>query len=615
MNTKKYINKLIIVVALLSWVGCQDYLEKEPFDLITPEQVWKDPKLINGVLVNLYDRMQFEDFNYNEWPLKYLSTMSDEAQGGYQKSPVFDNANVTYTYEDYLFGTFSTPYQGIRNCNDFMAQLATSTLAETEKTMLNAEVRFIRAWHYFTLVKRYGGVPIITESQEYTGPENLEELQLPRSKEEDVYSFIINECKEVAKTLPLKRDAATKYRADKGAALSLCSRAAVYAGSIAKYGTVQLDGAVGITSAKAKDFFQIAFDASNEVIGLGVYALYDKNPNKTENFSEIFKNGNNDNGEYIFQKVYDAENGKGHNYDKMMAPFSMTQGGWGCNVCPVLELVEDYEYIDGTEGTLKLNNPDGSPKHFDNLLDVYQGKDPRMLATVMVSGIPTKGTYMIWQRGIIDSNGSKIVATKQPNATETYTDPGTGVTYNVSGKDGGADTGDPSKTSFYVMKFWDETLQDVAFDKSDVALPVFRLAEIYLNLAEAAVELGGKNAEALTAVNEIRERAGIALLTSIDLEKVRHERKVELAFEGQRFWDIRRWRIAHLDVAQGGLTGFSGTALYPWYDTRNQKYVFERGLKPPKQVRVFLEKNYYIKFTPNDMNSNPKLVQNPGYTN
>ena len=102
MNTIKYFNSLICGIAFLSFTSC-DYLDKEPFDLITPDQVWEDPKLINGVLVNLYDKMQLEDFNYRhyaDYQLVNLTTMSDEAQGSFQKDPVFDNGNATYAYAD-----------------------------------------------------------------------------------------------------------------------------------------------------------------------------------------------------------------------------------------------------------------------------------------------------------------------------------------------------------------------------------------------------------------------------------------------------------------------------------------------------------------------------------
>ena len=91
---------------LLGTTACADYLDKESFDIITPEQVWQDPKLINGVMVNSYDGLNLADFNYwyrDAWRLQNASSMSDEAQGSFQKDPLFDNGNATYTYEDALF--------------------------------------------------------------------------------------------------------------------------------------------------------------------------------------------------------------------------------------------------------------------------------------------------------------------------------------------------------------------------------------------------------------------------------------------------------------------------------------------------------------------------------
>ena len=275
-------------------------------------------------------------------------------------------------------------------------------------------------------------------------------------------------------------------------------------------------------------------------------------------------------------------------------------------------MVESYEYIDGSEGTLKLENEDGTPIRLSDPYDLFKNKDPRMFASVYVPGSPCQDTKIEWIRGIIAPDGTRYQATSQPGSGNTAEI--NGKVYSTTGKDGGADAGDASKTGFYQKKFFDETLTDMNMGKSETPWPVFRLGEMYLNLAEAAIELG-KNDEALSAVNKIRERAGIALLQSIDMDKVRHERKVELAFEGHRFWDMKRWRIASQDVEQGGLNGFRGTALYPWYNLSDGKFTFERGTKPPKQVRIFLEKNYYTKINSDDMNSNPKLVQNPGYTN
>jgi hypothetical protein len=603
--------------ALTSLTACSNYLEKESFDVITPEQVWEEPKLINAVLVSLYNGLQLEEFNYwyrDAWRLQNASTMSDEAQASFQKDPLFDNGNATYTYEDNLFEQkFADRYKLIRNCNDFILQLeGAGSLSETDKKLLLAESRFLRAMHYFTLVKRYGGVPLIELPQEYD-PNNLDALFVTRNKEVEIYDFIIKECRESAQSLPTVRGAAERYRAEKGAALALASRAALYAASIAKYGTVQLSGVVGIEASEAMRFFQTAYDISQELINLGTYFLYNnKSDNPEQNYCDMFLKGNGDNGEYIFQKQYNVAGNKGHDWDKRNAPFSVRGGGWGCGVAPSLEMIEEYEYTDGSAGTLRLTDANGNHLRFENPYDVFRGKDPRMFASIYLPGSPLKGSVMEWRRGVIDAGGNRYVATNQPDGGNSVDIDG--VTYSTTGKDGGADAGDASKTGFYQKKFFDETLTNMDMGKSETPWPVFRLAEIYLNMAEAAVELG-KTAEALSAVNIIRERAGMSPISSVDIQKVRHERRVELAFEGHRFWDMKRWRIAHLDVKQGGLNGFRGSALYPWYDITDGKYIFEKGANTPKQTRIFLEKNYYTKINSDDINSNPKLVQNPGYTN
>ena len=615
MNTTK-IKSIGLGLLLLGSSACSNYLEKETFDIITPDKVWNDPKLIDAVLVGMYYYVQMEDFDYwyrDPWRLQNASSMSDDAQGSFQKDPLFDNGNATYTYEDALFEQkFSDVYKYIRNCNEFLYQIEISTiLSAGKKKELAAEVRFLRAMHYFTLVKRYGGVPLIKEPQEYN-PSDLESLRVPRNTEKDIYDFIISECQAAAQDLPETRSNEAKYRTYKYVALALCSRTALYAGSIARYGTVQLNGLVGIPSSEADRYFQTSYDASKTIIESGQFALYNKKPdNKSQNYCDIFLKGNGDNGEYIFQKQYNVSGGKAHSWDKRNAPFSYRGSGWGCGIAPTLELVEAYEYIDGSEGSLKLEE-NGKQRRFDDPYELFANKDPRLFASVFLPGSPCMGTNIEWIRGIIDFKNEKHQATTQPDGDNTVTIDG--ITYKTCGKDGGADAGDASKTGFYQKKFFDETLTNMNMNQSETPWPIFRLGEVYLNLAEAAMELN-KSSEALDAVNKIRERAGIALLSSINMDKVRHERRVELAFEGHRFWDLKRWRIAHLDVAQGGLNGFRGTALYPWYDIRDGKYVFERGTNPPKQTRIFLEKNYYTKINQDDINSNPNLIQNPGYTN
>jgi len=136
---------------------------------------------------------------------------------------------------------------------------------------------------------------------------------------------------------------------------------------------------------------------------------------------------------------------------------------------------------------------------------------------------------------------------------------------------------------------------------------VFRYAEILLNLAEAAFELG-YTAEALDAINQIRDRAGIAQLTSIDLDKIRHERKIELAFEGNRYWDVRRWRTAEIDLSKS----FSMLRFIIDYTTRKFKLEILPnwdGLPVP----LFYPRHYYMPITLARTNNNTNLLENPDY--
>lgn len=614
-------------------VACsKNFLDRENTSgIVTTDLIWTSSNAIQALLVSMYDEGlnldEFDDWYGSKANLQNQTSLSDEAQGSYQKDYAFSNASGVYTYSDYLFNdAFKTRYIAIRRANDFILRLAEATvITEDLKKELNAEVRFIRAMEYFALVKRYGGVPLLTVPQVYENG-NTDTLQVPRNTEAETYDFIINECKAIADSLPITRAGSEKYRATKGAALALCSRAALYAGSIAKYsptltlsGTAVTQGIVCIPSGNAEHFFTESYNASKELLALGVYSLYDKNTDKAQNFYDLFsKTVNGDNGEYIFQKQYNVAGGYGHMWDKMNAPFSYRGDGWGCGMSPNLEMVEEFEYTDGSDGKLKIKDDNGTPISYTSPYDLFANKDPRLFGSIYLPGSPCKGSTMEWIRGIIDGqngSGQKYQAQNQPSGDNTVTI--NGVKYNASGKDGGADVGDASKTSFYQKKFFDETLTDMTnidAKRSSTPWVVFRLAEIYLNLAEASMELGGKDAEALDAVNMIRNRAGVATLTNITLEKVRHERKVELAFEKLRYWDLKRWRIAHLDVSQGGLTNFRGTALYPWYNLKSGKYTFETGI-PPKQARLFLEKNYYVRIGSEEISANPKLIQNPGYAN
>src|SRR5690606_1363716 len=150
-------------------------------------------------------------------------------------------------------------YYTIRNLNNFIERAAGSSISNVEERI--AEARFLRAFCYFAMVKRYGGVPLITKVQSLDA--DSAELYPKRNSEKELYDFIIAETGEIATVLPSATEAG---RASKWAALALRSRAALFAGSVAKFGKQQLDGLLGMPASDAEAYFQISYDASKAII-------------------------------------------------------------------------------------------------------------------------------------------------------------------------------------------------------------------------------------------------------------------------------------------------------------------------------------------------------------
>jgi hypothetical protein len=215
---------------------------------------------------------------------------------------------------------------------------------------------------------------------------------------------------------------------------------------------------------------------------------------------------------------------------------------------------------------------------------------------VFFNGSPWQGdTIRIWY-GVKTPDGS-IVRQKNP---KTYPLNTPGAIFQI-----GIDATGENRTGFLIKKMLDESLKKpTAIDATHPWIE-FRLGETYLNLAEAAFELG-KTGEALIAINAIRERAGIASLSEITLDKIRHERRVELAFENQRFYDARRWRIAETEFSK------DFHRVYPYFDYTAKTFYYVTG-SSDGYTRTFPKKYYYLPITTPRINNNPKLVENPEY--
>ncbi|MBL4561462.1 MAG: RagB/SusD family nutrient uptake outer membrane protein [Labilibaculum sp.] len=602
--------KIIFLFALLAFISCQDdILDKKPLGSISDGVVWNDPVLIDSYLINLYartpvftnDATDISGAKSTELVGMYtINELSDEATYGwgfYSRFEVADAKGGLLNINGGMLEYWELPYKVIRALNMFIENLEDAPVSDEFKKVRTAEAKFLRAFNYFAMVKRYGGVPLITKAQKIDDPE--EELYPVRNSEKEVYDFIISEMTEVAKDLPPFVTAEDSGRPTKYAALAFKSRAALYAASIAKYGTVQLDGLLGIQSNLADSYYQTSYDASMEIINGKQHDLYNQDEDKTENFQNVFLNEGN--VETIFAKRYDgiSNGGMAWGYDFAQAPNPHAWGA-GNKDAPFLEMVYEFEMLDGSPGAL---TSDELTNKLWTIEELWGGRDPRLLATVYTQDTPWQGTKVDFHNGIIKEDGTMLYQGSYAGSD------GNGPVVLAKGRDS-----QPTGTGFGVMKYLDpnaDNLQGIPNSKTDYI--VFRYAEVLLNLAESAFELN-KAGEALDAINKIRDRAGMPARTAITMSDIIHERKVELAFEGHRYWDLRRWRMA-----EEKLTGGSSALRYVynygedkysvWLFDKTAETVYGNGNRIP----LFRSHYYYFPITLERTGQNENLVENPGY--
>ena len=611
---KKNIIKSFVIILFSSFLlSCHgDWLERNPKTIITEEQVWNDPEQIVGLLANYYNRIAI--FNGLEGAWRDMTMFDDAMWSGYSGE---EWRNQMASYGTDLANLWD--YGLIRDINLALENIDeySVALSETEKQAYKSELRYIRAYQYFEMVRRLGGVPLVTQQLIYDFSGDPSNLQVPRAKEEELYEFIAKEMDEIKDLLG---NDGSKTRANKYVALALKSRAMLYAGSLAKYNNLMAvpittsGGEVGIPASKASEYYRASLDASLEIINSGQYSLYKNNAHLGENYYEIFDK-KSANPEVIWAKDYSQAADKRHwfAYDNIARGLREDNLASSC-ITPSLNLVESYPYLDGSMGTLKTRTSDNSDYiYYNELDDIYDNKDWRLYGTVLYSGATFKGLPAGIQAGVKVWNGTGYNTLEGEDIGTKYTDGD--VLVGNSGPHRSMQ--EVSNTGFYLRKL----IQSGAGTstrgiRSDNWWVHFRLGEIYLNAAEAAMELGLTNAA--TYVNVLRERAGYPAnsLSTINLDLLVNERRIELAFEDHRYFDLKRWRKAHI-IWDGNRENPNAMvyALYPYRvvgGPNNGKYVFDKMIAPRfRTPREFELKNYYIFIPQNARDNNPKIVPNP----
>lgn len=605
----KQILYLFLIPLLLT--GCMD-LDVAPKNIIEDDQIFTNKSGIESYIATLYKDMRVDDFTYGPggsgWNMWY--TMADFT-GEMTERPdqnQWINSFGDGTYYDWW------NYNCVRQVNLFIEKFPgyKSTFSESQANHWLGEAYFIRAYYYFTMVKRYGGVPKV--DMPLSADMSIEEMRIPRSTEEEMYRFIAEDLDKAYELM--EESSEVMSRANKYTAAALKSRAMLYAGTIAKHGKVLKNGLQGIETSKADEFLKMAYEAADRVIESGKYSLH-------TDYEDYFGASSKSNNETILLREFKKDY-RGHSFVTQSINWSSSNGyGAICINNPTLDLVEIYEYANDPDGTLKFNDSNGNPVKYADPLDIFKDKDKRLAATVILPYTQYYGKTSTVRRGIYLPDGTKL-NWSDDNAYQRALDAGwvndrldkendNGKTLQGYDGIGGADR---SATGFYLRKYTGESVanEDLQQTYNEHPFPTIHFAEMYLNLAEAVVEMSGATVQqwekALNGINKLRERGGIVLLTNEELtrDRVRKERRVEFALEFHSYWDLRRWRIYN------ELNNFRPRGLAPWYDMRDGGFFFEPVLaRPDMSVLVWDDKLYYNRVPSGEISKNPNLIQNDGY--
>lgn len=596
------INRILVsaLVMALSFYSC-DYLDVPPINIIQDDAIFNSESGITSYMTTLYYDLPIEDFRYTQQGFNVSGKGQGRLPNVSGEAMCSSSDDISTIGDGTWWGCWD--YGKIRRVNYFLKNFPAYKSNFQNTVLADAwmgEAHFIRAYCYFAMVKRYGGVPILREPQEYVG--DIESLKVPRDTEKACYDFIAEDLDEAFRLLPDNEEILGKGRATKYAALALKSRAMLYAGSIARYGTVDLNGLVGIDKALANDYFELAYKAVKELEKSKRFSLYRKNSDKEKNFAELFLA--EDSPENIFCKYF-QRNVNAHGWDVYFVPYQYRGNGFSSNMNPTLEFVEMFEHKDGTPANFAERAKD---TYFDDPSELFQNMDARFGGSIIYPNAIFKGEPCSIQKGLIIEDGSKKEnATNYEEAVYTAND---GQVYHIVGKSGSGNYSG-NMTGFFMRKYLNENMpqSEVIENYSEQHWIEFRYAEALLNGAEAAVEMGQHLDDALLWINDIRSRANIKQLSLSDLtvDKVRHERRIELAFENHTYWDLRRWRIADKEIETKQYTG-----LCPYFDINKQKYIFEE-VAANKYYYTFDVKMYYERIPDGEIAKNEKLKQNPYY--
>lgn len=544
------------LAAALCGTSCSDVIDLNPGDRFSPATVWSSTTTVDSYVLGLYSIFSSSCEFYGTGSPNLTDAYSDILKSG-----SWDQYNHSYNrslFQESAFNStsagafecWSTHYERIRRENEFLRDAPKYREKFGEKWMDTriAEVRFCRAYAYYLLCRVYGGVILRTEVD---GPEQNDKA---RSTEADCWDFIIEELKDLAPQLPQGNktengdnwDDANYGRATQQAAYGLLSRVALFA-----------------------ERWDVAAQAARDVEKCGG-AL------DLTGYANVFNGDLKSNKEILFGVDFEQDVIT-HRYDAYVRP-SGDAKALGTSALysvffPTSELADSYEMADGTPFSWETH---GS--------DPYTGREPRFYATILYNGASWMGrTIESYVRG---ADGFKEYEnSKSANTTVT---------------------------GYYLRKYLKDGDKSWITAYSAQTCILIRYAEVLLNKAEALAELSWEqnSVEALQALNDVRGRVGLPSRQTASKEEfmefVRHERMVELAGEGFRYWDLRRWRLAEEVINGKNVHGVKITKTDSGF---NYEHVdADNGNK-----RIFYDRYYHFAIPESERSKNPLCDNNQGW--
>ncbi|MET4137809.1 RagB/SusD family nutrient uptake outer membrane protein [Pedobacter sp. UYP1] len=618
---------ILLTTALLVSFSCgckKDFLTVTPPTQIPSELIWKDPALAQAFVTEIYNGLGNGGF-----PEQMLSSVTDESLFTHPNRGIdLVNAGIinptTLGWVDDTWA-YNKMYNRIRSCNITIEKLSGADNGITDKNVkdqLLGEAHFLRAYFYHQLTRFYGSVPLITKVYALN-----EDYAAKRATYEECVNFMVKDCDDAIKELTGK--STQKGRTSALAAMALKSRVLLYAASDLHDSPTARSKSKGVISGYANPEFlgyltgdrmqrwKAAQDAAKAVIDAGTgYKLSFSEKSSVKdgisNYKSIAMGGESKapgidasaSSELIFARYFiDRSDNR---YARANGPNGYHN--WAGNT-PIGLMVDDYEMTDGTKFSWANTTQKSAP---------YQNRDPRFYATILYDGAEWKPR---------DKVSGNVDPANQIQTGEYDLKEGSNV-INFKGLDtrgSSIENWNGSWTGYYMQKFTDPdpAIVDASMPQF-VPWPFFRYTEAVLNYIEASIELGQTD-QAIVWLNRIRFRAGMPAVSSSSPTELRdiyrHERRVEMAYEEQRYHDTRRWMIAeetlgrqptYIKVTGKFKSGQTMSAPYH-YDPSVYDYTYTPTVETAQENRKWAEKIYFRPFERDEVFKNKELKQNPGY--